>query len=197
MLVDGRIFFNKEVPLRYVSFRLVVVVIAHEVLHRVIREEVSHFRVELGSKGFIRRHDQRRQTGSSDNVCHRVSFAASSHTKQRLGRKAVFNAFDELFDGLRLISGRLKWLMQFKRRIGEFDDFQGGVCLKNPLNLKSLERIARSPLRKNPIWLIQVRINLVDIPLTLIHTPRIFGPIFGCTPNYPIVFNEFIMILFM
>ncbi len=152
MFIDGRIFFNKQIPLRDVSFGLIVVVVTDEILHRVVWEKVPHFRVELSGKGFIRRHDERRQTGSSDNVRHGVGFAAARHAKQRLGRQAVLNAFDEFFDCLRLISGRLKWLMQFKRRIGEFDDFQGGVCLKNPLNLKSLERILRHRFSDHPIW---------------------------------------------
>src|SRR5689334_24968221 len=48
VLVDGGIFFDVDVALRNVRFGLVVVVIADEVVHRVVREERLEFLVELG-----------------------------------------------------------------------------------------------------------------------------------------------------
>lgn len=152
MLVDRGVFFNKQIPLGNIGFRLIVVVVTDEILHRIVREEVPHFRIELGGKSFIRRHDERREPRSGNDVSHCVGLAAAGHAEQRLSREAVLDTFDELFNCLRLISGCLKGLMQFERGVRESDDFQNSAYLKDSSVAESLERIARSSLRKNPIW---------------------------------------------
>ena len=57
MLIDGRILLNKEIALRHIGFRLVVIVVTDEVFNCIFREEVPHFGVQLSRQSFIRSHD--------------------------------------------------------------------------------------------------------------------------------------------
>jgi hypothetical protein len=51
VLVDAGILLDEQVPGRHVGFRLVVVVIGNEVLHRVVREELAELGVQAGPPG--------------------------------------------------------------------------------------------------------------------------------------------------
>ena len=56
--VDGAVFFDEGVCLWNVGFRLVVVVIGHEVFDGVVGKHVAEFVSELGGKGFVVRQYQ-------------------------------------------------------------------------------------------------------------------------------------------
>ena len=60
VFIDARIFFDEHVARRHVGFGLVVVVIRHEILHRVFRKKLAHLRIQLRRERFVRRHDERR-----------------------------------------------------------------------------------------------------------------------------------------
>ena len=60
VVVDGRVLLDVEVLGRDIGLRLVVVVIAHEVLDRVLREELLELVAELRGKRLIMRDHQRR-----------------------------------------------------------------------------------------------------------------------------------------
>ena len=84
MLVDRRVFLDKEIALRNVGFRLVIVVIGDEVLNRVFRKKLTHLRVELCRERLVRGKDQRRPTALRDDIRHRESLARPRHAQERL-----------------------------------------------------------------------------------------------------------------
>ena len=89
VLVDAGILLDEQVTRRNVRFRLVVVVIRHEVLDRIFREELAHFRIELRRQRLVGRHDDRRPPGNGDHVGHGVGLTGSGHAEQRLESQAV------------------------------------------------------------------------------------------------------------
>ena len=59
LIVDRRIFFNEGIGRRDIRLRLVVVVVADEVLDGVVRKEAFEFAVQLGGQDLVRRQHQR------------------------------------------------------------------------------------------------------------------------------------------
>ena len=51
--VDGGVFFDIEVRLGHVGLGLVIIVVADEILHGVIREKFLELAVELGRQGLV------------------------------------------------------------------------------------------------------------------------------------------------
>ena len=107
VFVDGGVFFDKGVRSGDVGFRLVVVVVGNEVFDGVVREEFAHFAVKLGSESFVRREDERWALRAGDDVRHGEGFAGTGNAEQGLLGEAVFQSFEELGDGGRLVAGGL------------------------------------------------------------------------------------------
>ena len=107
VFVDGGVFCDEGVGGGNVGFRLVVVVVGDEVFDGVVREEFAHFAVELRGQGFVRREDERRALRAGDDVRHGVGFAGAGDAQQGLFGQAVFEAFEQLRDGGRLVAGGL------------------------------------------------------------------------------------------
>lgn len=55
MFVNRGIFFNESVGIRYIGFRLIVVVVGNEIFYRVFREEFFYFVIQLGRQRFVGR----------------------------------------------------------------------------------------------------------------------------------------------
>ena len=119
MLVDRRVLFDVKVPRRYVGFRLVIVVVRDEVLDGVVREELAHLGIQLRRQRLVRREHQRGAARARNDVRHRVRLARASHSEQRLECEAVAEPLRQLFDRLRLVAGRLEWLVQLERAVGK------------------------------------------------------------------------------
>ena len=83
MVIDRGVFLYIEIPRRHVRLRLVVVVVRHEVLHRVFREEIPEFGVELRRERFIRRHHERRHPGARNDVRHREGLSIRRMKNER------------------------------------------------------------------------------------------------------------------
>ena len=75
LLIDGGILFNINIRLRYISLRLVIIIIADKVLHGIVWEKFLKLAAKLRSQNFIRSHDQRGSLETSDNVGHGKSLA--------------------------------------------------------------------------------------------------------------------------
>ncbi len=123
LLVDRRILLDEGVGARHIGFGLVVVVIRHEVLDGILREEALHLAVELGRQGLVGRHHQRRTSLRGDHVGHGEGLARAGDTQQHLVAFAAFDAFDELADRLGLVAGRRvvrHHLVGFRRHPLEF-----------------------------------------------------------------------------
>ena len=111
VFVDAGIFLDKQIFRRHISFGLVVVVIRDEILHRVFREKLAHFGIQLRRQRLVGRHDDRRHPQTRNHMRHGVGLAGTGDAQQRLIRQAVAQSFSELVDGLRLVARRLKRLM--------------------------------------------------------------------------------------
>ncbi len=134
MLVDRRVLFDEQIALRNVGFRLVIVVIADEILDRIARKEFAEFRVKLGGQRLVRGKDDGRPAHSGDHIGHREGLARASDAEQRLIGQAILDALDQLADGFRLIAGRRIGLIQLEWRAGEADEFvliQGGSGIRD------------------------------------------------------------------
>ena len=51
--IDGRIFFDISVGMGNIGFRLVVIVVRNEVLHRIVGEKLPEFTAQLGRQRLI------------------------------------------------------------------------------------------------------------------------------------------------
>ena len=120
VLVDGAVFFNEQVALRHIGLGLVVVVVADEVLHCVLRKELAKLAVQLRGQGFVGRKDDGWPPQAGDDVGHGEGFARTRHAQQGLEGFAVFHALHQLFDGGGLVAGRGIRLEQVKGRAGKF-----------------------------------------------------------------------------
>ncbi|MNS73539.1 hypothetical protein D3C72_1069820 [compost metagenome] len=91
MLVDRRVLLDEQVALRHVGFRLVVVVVADEVLDRVLREKVAELAVQLRRQGLVRGEDDGGPAHARDDVGHGVGLARAGHAQQGLEGQSVGN----------------------------------------------------------------------------------------------------------
>ena len=104
LLVDLRVLLDIRVGARHVCFRLVVVVVADEILDRVVREEALHLAVELGGERLVRRQDQRRLLHRLDHLRHRERLARPGDAEQHLVALALPHACRQLADRRRLVA---------------------------------------------------------------------------------------------
>ncbi|MNN52347.1 hypothetical protein D3C81_1670400 [compost metagenome] len=108
MVVDRGVLLDEGVRRRYIGFRLVVVVVGNEVLHRVVGEERLEFAIQLRGQGLVRRQHQGRALHLLDDVGDAEGLARAGHPEQRLVRQPRVDALDHLADGLGLVAGRLE-----------------------------------------------------------------------------------------
>ena len=106
LVVDGGFFFDVDVARRNVGFRLVVVVVADEVLDRVVGEERLELVIELRGQRLVVRQDQRRPSGPLDHLGHGERLAGAGDAQQHLVLFAVAHAARQLVDGGLLIAAR-------------------------------------------------------------------------------------------
>jgi hypothetical protein len=108
LVVDGRLFLDVGVGRRHVGFRLVVVVIADEVLDGVVREESAEFLVQLRGERLVVDHHQGGAVHARDGLRHREGLARSGHTEQHLVRIAACQSIGELANRPGLIARELE-----------------------------------------------------------------------------------------
>ena len=104
LVVDGGVLLDEGIRMRDVGLRLVVVVVAHKILHSVFREELPEFAAELSGKNLVVRQDQCRPVHALDDIGHGEGFARAGDTEQDLLVDAVFNAGDQRVDCRRLVT---------------------------------------------------------------------------------------------
>ncbi len=107
-VVDRGVFGDIRIGRGNVCFGLVVVVVADEVLHRVLGEEALELAIELGRQRLVVDDDQRGLLDPLDHVGEREGLAGPGHAEQHLVRQPAIDARSERVDRLRLIPCRLK-----------------------------------------------------------------------------------------
>jgi hypothetical protein len=78
------VFFDIGVRARDVGLRLEVVVVADEILDRVVREEALHLAIELRGQRLVGREDQRRPLHGFDHLGHREGLSGTGDAEQHL-----------------------------------------------------------------------------------------------------------------
>ncbi len=122
VLVDRAVLLDEQVALRHVGLGLEVVVVADEVLDRVLREELAELAVQLRRQRLVRRKDDRRAAQPRDDVGHGEGLARAGDAEQRLPAQAVHDAGRQLGNRLGLVAGRRIGLEQLERRARERDE---------------------------------------------------------------------------
>ncbi len=103
LLVDRGVLLDVGVRRRDVGLGLVVVVIAHEVLDGVLREQRFELLVELRRQGLVGGDDQGGTLDGLDDVGHREGLARTGDPEEDLVRVPLFDPPGQLFDGLGLV----------------------------------------------------------------------------------------------
>ena len=118
LLVGRGILFNVGVGVGNICLRLVVVVVADEILHGVVGKELAEFLTQLGGQRLVVRQHQRRAVHPFDDLRHREGLAAAGNALEHLRPQAVFQSPRQLVDGLRLVARRLVGGDNFEIRHG-------------------------------------------------------------------------------
>jgi addiction module HigA family antidote len=106
LLVDRAFLLHVGVCAGHIGLGLVVIVVGHEILDRVVREEALHLAVELGGQSLVGGQDQGRPGQRLDHVGHGEGLARTGDPQEHLVALGLGEAGDQLLDGLRLIARR-------------------------------------------------------------------------------------------
>jgi hypothetical protein len=116
------VLLDEQVALRHIGLGLVVVVVADEILDRVLREELAELAVQLRGQRLVGRKHDGRAAQPGDHVGHGEGLAGAGDAQQRLEHLAVAHALDQLVDRLGLVAGRRVRQEQLERRVGKADE---------------------------------------------------------------------------
>ena len=108
LLVDRGFLLDVGVTRRDVGLRLVVVVIADEVLDGVVRKEPPELLVELRRQRLVVRDDQRGPVDRLDDPGDGIRLPRTRDPEQHLVRVAPRESLGEVVDGLPLVAARLE-----------------------------------------------------------------------------------------
>src|SRR6266853_359038 len=114
LFVAARVLFDVCVAARDIRLGLVVVVVADEVLDRVLRQQATELGAELRRERLVGAEHQDRTLQLLHGPGHDVRFAASGDAQQDLLGQAGAHAVDQLLDGLRLVPGGLEGCVDTK-----------------------------------------------------------------------------------
>ena len=108
LLVDRGVLLNERIGLRHVRLGLVVVVVGDEILHRVIRQQLTQLIRQLRRQGLILHEHQGRTLHRLNQPGGRRGLTGTGGTHQHNVFLAVLHALGELGDGLGLVAGGLE-----------------------------------------------------------------------------------------
>ena len=108
LFVDRGILLDIGVGARDIGFRLVVVVVADEILDSVVGKETSELAVELRRQRLVGRENQRRALRLFDHFRHGEGLARAGDAEQHLVAVVAADAFDQIGNRLRLVALRFE-----------------------------------------------------------------------------------------
>ena len=114
LVVDGGVFFDERIRGGDVGFGLIVVVIADEILHRVVREKPLELVVKLRGQGFVVGDDERGFPHLRDDVRHRERLAGTGDAQEDLVVLALFELAHDGVYRLGLIARGGEFRVQFE-----------------------------------------------------------------------------------
>ena len=106
LVVDGGVFLDVRVGGGDVRLRLVIVVVADEELHRVLREQVLELAIKLAGERLVVSDHQRRLLHLRNDVGDGERLSRSRHPEQRLVLVAALDPGGQLGDGAGLVALR-------------------------------------------------------------------------------------------
>ena len=106
LLVDRAVLLYVGVRPWDVGLGLIVVVVADEILDRIVGEEAPELAVELGGQGLVMGQDQGRALGLLDDLRHGEGLARAGDPQQHLVLVPPGEALAQLGDGVGLVPGR-------------------------------------------------------------------------------------------
>src|SRR5690606_35385422 len=127
LLVYGRVFFNVSVCSWYVSFRLIVVVVADEILDRIVGEEALELGIELGGQGLVVRQDQGGALSLFNDLGHGEGLARAGDAQENLILLALIGLVDQFGDGGGLVAGGLERRDHAERALDDGSRPRGAV----------------------------------------------------------------------
>ena len=126
MLIDGAVLFDEQIALGHVGLGLVVVVVADEVFHRVLRKELTELAVELRRQRLVGRKHNGSPAQACNHIGHGEGLARAGHTQQGLEHFSRVHPFHQQVDGGGLVTRRGVRLVQLEGRAGELDELPLG-----------------------------------------------------------------------
>ena len=115
LVVDLKLLFDVCVGARNVRFRLIVVVVADEKLHAIVRKKLSELVAKLRRQRLVVRDDERGTLQARNDVSHRERLAAPRHAEKNFRGEPVFEPGGEFVNGGGLISARRITADKFER----------------------------------------------------------------------------------
>ena len=106
LVVDARVLLNEGVRGGDIGLRLIIIVVGHEVFHRVIGEKLLELAAQLGSQDLVVGKDQGGPLGPLDDLCHGIGLAGAGNPQEGLLLQPQLQSSGQSVDGLRLIPGR-------------------------------------------------------------------------------------------
>ena len=106
LVVDGAVLLDVGIRGGQVCLRLVIVVVADEILDGVVGHELLELVAQLRGQRLVVGHHQRRPAVLGDHVGHGESLARAGHPQQGLAAVALLEAGHQRVDRLGLIAGR-------------------------------------------------------------------------------------------
>ena len=118
LIVDGRVLLDEGVRLRNVGLGLVVVVIGHEVLNRVIRQQLTELGGHLRSQSLVGLHDEGRALHLLDQPGGGGGLAGAGGPEQDDVLLPPIQRLGELANRGGLVAGRLVGADDLERLVG-------------------------------------------------------------------------------
>ena len=106
LFIDVGVFLDVGIGARHIGFGLVVVVVAYEILHGVVGEELFELGGELSRERLVVRDNQRWTLRLLDDARHSEGLAAAGNAQQRLVAQAFVDAGGGLVNRMRLVARR-------------------------------------------------------------------------------------------
>ena len=114
VIVDQGVFFDIGIGMGNVGFRLIVVIIADEVFHRIPGKKIAEFGIQLSRQGLVVSDDQGRYLDVRYDICHGEGLAGTGDPQEDLMRLGLQDAFRQFSDGLNLVALGLEGANQLK-----------------------------------------------------------------------------------
>ena len=104
LVINGAVLFDINVLTRHIGFRLIIVIVGHEIFHGIVRKKLLELRAKLSGKYLIMGKHERWTVYPSNNVCHSKGLAGTSNAHKGLLSHAAFDTLYQSVHRLRLVA---------------------------------------------------------------------------------------------